>query len=265
MKKYLVIGNPINHSLSPKLHNYWIKIHNIDAYYEKKLLNEVDLAKFIEDIKSNIIDGANITVPFKQKIINFIDDLTPVAKKTNSVNTIFIKNEKIIGDNTDVDGFELALKHINFSPKEKKILLLGAGGVSPSIILSLENMGAKDISLSNRTKEKATSLKMLFPNLNIINWGEVIDFDMIINDTSLGLKRNDKIEIDFKKNYDKKLFYDIIYNPAKTDFLSTGEKKGSQIENGILMFAYQAQLAFKKWHGILPEVDKKVIELLLND
>ena len=155
MKKYFVIGNPIEHSLSPKLHNYWIKENNIDAVYDKKQLNENDIEGVISEIKNDKIHGINVTVPFKMSVIPFLDQLTPLAKETQSVNTIFKKDNKIVGDNTDVGGFEKGLKYINYNLKKKNVFILGAGGVVSSIILALKRLGAAKIILSNRTKKKS--------------------------------------------------------------------------------------------------------------
>ena len=260
MKKYLVIGNPIEHSLSPKLHNHWIQQNNIGAVYEKKQLNESDIEAIIDEVKNEKINGINVTVPFKKSVIPFLDQLTLIAKEAQSVNTIFKKDNKIIGDNTDVGGFEYGLKHINYDVKNKKVFILGAGGVVPSIILALKQLGVFKISLSNRTKEKAEELKKTYKDLEVINWGECIDFDMIINATSLGLKNEDRIELDFGKIKSDKLFYDVIYNPSKTNFLLKGEELGNKIENGKMMFIYQAQLSFKIWHNILPKVDDKLLD-----
>ena len=260
MKKYLVIGNPIEHSLSPKLHNHWIQQNNIDAVYEKKQLNESDIEAMINEVKSEKINGINVTVPFKKSVIPFLDQLTLIAKEAQSVNTIFKKDNKIVGDNTDIAGFEYGLKHINYNVKNKKVFILGAGGVVPSIILALKKLGVFKISLSNRTKEKAVELKKIYKDLEVINWGECIDFDMIINATSLGLKNEDRIELDFGKIKSDKLFYDVIYNPSKTNFLLKGEELGNKIENGKMMFIYQAQLSFKIWHNILPKVDDKLLD-----
>ena len=259
MKQYIVIGNPIEHSLSPKLHNYWIKENNLKANYDKKLLNENDIKKVINDIKKNKLDGINVTVPFKQSVIPFLDKLTVISEKTKSVNTIYKEEGTIIGHNTDAGGFELALKHINYDVENKKILILGAGGVVSSIIFSLEKMKASEITLSNRTKKKAENLKNLYPNLKIIDWGKVIDFDMIINATSLGLNSTDQIKLNYNEIGPNKFFYDIIYNPSKTDFLLKAKKSGNKIENGKIMFIYQAQLAFKIWHDILPKISDKLI------
>ena len=153
MKKYLVIGNPIEHSLSPKLHNHWIKENNIDAVYDKKQLNESDIEGIITEVKNGKIDGINVTVPFKKSVIPFIEQLTPLSKETQSVNTIFKKDNTVVGDNTDVSGFEQGLKHINYNVRNKKVFILGAGGVAPSIIIALKRLGAAKIILSNRTKK----------------------------------------------------------------------------------------------------------------
>jgi len=260
MKKYLVIGNPIEHSLSPQLHNYWFKKNNINAVYDKKKLKPNDIGETILQIKNNKINGINVTVPFKKSVISFLDKLTKTAEKTQSVNTIFKKDNEIVGDNTDAEGFKFSLKHINYDVKNKNIYILGAGGVVPSIILALKELGASKIYLSNRTKEKAEDLKKIYPDLEIVNWGENTDFEMIINATSLGLKKNDKIELDYNKFGSNKLFYDLIYNPRKTNFLLKGAELGHQIENGKMMFIYQAQLAFKIWHNILPIVEDGLLD-----
>tara|TARA_B110001450_G_C17603742_1_gene474137 strand:+ start:144 stop:929 length:786 start_codon:yes stop_codon:yes gene_type:complete len=261
MKKFLVIGNPIEHSKSPQLHNYWIKQNKINAVYDRRLIKEETVEEIIKELRDDIISGVNITVPFKKHIIPYVDRLTENSKKIHSINTIYKEGKKIIGDNTDIVGFEKAFKHLNYNLKDKKVFILGAGGVVPSIIFSLKKMGVSEISISNRTKEKAEKLKELFNDLNIVNWGETYNFDIIINATSLGLKNNDFIKIDYE-NHKSKLFYDVIYNPAKTNFLKLGEKNGNQTENGKLMFVYQAQLAFEIWHGIKPKINDEVLRLI---
>ena len=262
MKKYLVIGNPISHSLSPQLHNYWIKENNIDAIYDKKKLNESDLANLILDIKRENISGVNVTVPFKNSFIPLVDELSDESNITKSINTIYLKDNKVIGHNTDVEGFEKAINKINFDFNKKKIFILGAGGVVPSIIYSSMKMGSSEIFVSNRTNEKAERVKNIFNNIKLINWGDVPDFDVIINATSLGLNQEDKINLDFTNIGKNKLFYDVIYNPTETNFLNTAKKLGNKHENGKLMFVYQAFLAFKLWHGIEPKINNETMRLL---
>ena len=262
IKKYLVIGNPIEHSLSPKLHNYWIKKNNIDAIYDKKKLDENKLKTIISEIKEEKINGINVTVPFKKAVIPFLDELSPEAKDTQSVNTIYFQNGITIGHNTDIAGFELAIKYTKYDISGKKIFILGAGGVVPSIIYSLKKMKVSKITLSNRTKEKAENLKKLFDDLTIVDWGEKIDFDMIINATSVGLKNEDSLNFDYSANGPNKFFYDVIYNPRETIFLKKAKLFGNRAENGKMMFIYQAHQAFTIWHKIMPEIDEKTIKLI---
>jgi shikimate dehydrogenase len=262
MKKFLVIGNPIEHSLSPTLHNYWIKNNGIDANYEKQKLNESELEQIIEDIKKEKINGVNVTVPFKKVIIPFLDELSVEAEKTQSVNTLYLKNKKVVGHNTDIIGFETSIEKSKYNVLNKEVLILGAGGVVPSIIFALNKMKTSKIKVSNRTKEKAESLKENFKNIELIEWGEVPRFDMIINATSIGLKKEDIIKLDFSLISGNKFFYDVIYNPSETNFLKIGKKLGNKTLNGKLMFIYQGLAAFNIWHGLKPDVDENIIKLL---
>ena len=262
MKKFFVIGNPIEHSLSPKLHNYWIKKNSIEAVYDKKKINEEDLKNIIYEIKEKKISGINITVPFKKAIIPFLEELTPEANETQSVNMIYLNNEKTIGHNTDIEGFELGIKHCKFDVKDKKVFILGAGGVVPSIIYSLNKMKASKIIISNRTKKKTDDLKNSFKDIDVVDWGEIPNFDMIINATSIGLKNEDGIKFDYSAAGPDKFFYDIIYNPKETIFLKRAKLFGNRTENGKMMFIYQALKSFNIWHKIEPIIDESVIKLL---
>ena len=262
MKKYLVIGNPIEHSLSPKLHNYWIKKNNIDAVYNKKQVSEKDIKSLIIDIRSEKIKGINVTVPFKKATIPYLDELSPEADQSQSVNTIYSKNGKVIGHNTDISGFELGIKYSKYDIKNKTVFILGAGGVVSSVIIALERMGVAKIIISNRTKNKIDSLKKIFNRLEIIDWGETPDFDMIINATSIGLKNEDGIKLDYAGIGHDKFFYDLIYNPKETIFLKRAKLFGNKAENGKMMFIYQAHQAFTIWNKLMPEINQEVINLL---
>ena len=262
MKKFLVIGNPIEHSLSPELHNYWIKKNNINAIYDKQKLNEDELEQYILQIKEKKISGINVTVPFKKTIIPFLDELSSEAESTQSVNTIYLRNNKVIGHNTDIFGFEISIQKSKYNLKGKEVLILGAGGVVPSIIFALNKMKISKIKISNRTKDKAENLKTIFKNIEIIEWGEAPNFDMIINATSLGLKKEDKIDLDLSSTSKNEFFYDVIYNPIETNFLKIGKSLGNITLNGKLMFIYQALSAFNIWHGLEPDVDENIIKLL---
>ena len=262
MKKFLVIGNPIEHSLSPKLHNYWIKNNNINAVYEKQKLIENDLERIISQVREKKINGINVTVPFKKAVISYLDELTVEANKTQSVNTIYLKNNKLVGDNTDIIGFQKSVEDFKYDLNNKEIFILGAGGVVPSIIFALIKMKVSKIIISNRTREKADVLKKSFKNIEIVDWGKAPNFDMIINATSLGLKKEDRINVDFLSTIKNKFFYDVIYNPQETNFLKVGKELGNRTLNGKMMFIYQALSAFYLWHGLKPDVNEDVMKLL---
>ena len=262
MKKFLVIGNPIDHSLSPKLQNYWIQINNLEAIYGKLKTNENDLKELCNNVKNGDLNGLNVTVPFKKAIIPYLDILSGHALRTQSVNTISFENNSLIGHNTDIDGFELSIKKLNYDVSDKSIVIIGAGGVVPSIIYALKKMNASRIYLINRTKEKALNLKKLFNDLTILDWGKFPDFDMIINATKLGLNENDKFAIDFKKLGKNKFYYDVIYEPYETEFSEAGSKEGNKYENGLNMFLFQAQKAFNIWHNIEPNINEEVVKFI---
>ena len=281
MKKYLVIGNPIDHSLSPKLHNYWLKKYNINATYEKKLLEKNDLKNIIKEVKEGKIQGANITVPFKNEIYKILmedpdSQISSTVENTKSVNTIYLsKDGNIFGDNTDVEGFVKSLRYIKYNPAGKVAFILGAGGVVPSILHALDILKISFVFISNRTREKAEEMSKRFIKSETVEWGGVpssYKADLIINCTSLGLKNNDNLNLNFKKYkpkffFKKRLFYDVIYNPPITNFLKEAKKVGNNIENGKMMFIYQAAAAFKAWHGIQPTINTENEEVLnlLND
>ena len=267
MKKYLVIGNPIGHSLSPKIHNYWIQKHNLsDSLYEKRKLEEKDLKNIISEMREGKINGINVTVPFKKTIIQYLDELEPTAKKTGSVNTLIKKGDKIIGHNTDEPGFGLTLKEIfqkkNITPKN--IFILGAGGVTSSIICAFEKLKTK-IFLTNRTREKAIELKSQYPEITILDWGKIPQtFDLAINTTSVGLNHKERLNLNFDqfKGDKEKIFYDLIYNPRETNFLKEARLRGNIVINGQKMFLNQAMLAFNLWTNIKPEIDNNIIRIL---
>jgi len=229
---------------------------------KKKKLNENEIEHLVLEVKKKKISGINVTVPFKRSVIPYLDQLSLESESTQSVNTIYLDKDKVVGHNTDISGFEIGIKNSKFEVKDKKILILGAGGVVPSIIFALNKMRVSKIVISNRSKDRAENLKIFFKNIEIIEWGEIPEFDMIINATSVGLNKNDQIDLDFSKIGKNKFFYDVIYNPKETNFLKTGKEMGNKTENGKLMFIYQAFTAFKVWHGVEPVINNEVFKLL---
>ena len=268
-KTFGIIGNPVKHSLSPLLHNYWLKKYNIDGIYSILNVTENDLADVVKKIKEKSLTGVNVTLPYKQKIINYTDQIINDAKLTSSVNTLLLDNNSlIVGENTDVFGLQAAyLKKIDHHA-EKKVLIIGAGGVSPSVILSLLKSGIKNISIINRTYDKCLFLKKNFNSLKILRWSnlqtEIGNYDIIINATSLGLKGGQDFDFDFITCKNKAIYIDTIYNPLKTKTFKFLEDKGIKVFNGLDMFIYQGQKSFYLWHKINPEIDDDLVNLLLS-
>ncbi len=266
-KSFGIIGNPIKHSLSPILHNYWFSKYGINANYSVIEASDKDLPKIIDKIKNGKYVGINVTLPFKQKIINYIDKIVNDAELTGSVNTVLLDNDKIVlGENTDVFGLQAAyLKEIDNS-LNKKVLIIGAGGVSPSVVLSIQKSGIKNISITNRTNEKCIFLKKKFNYLNIIPWkdleSEINNFDIIINATSLGLKNGQDFNFNFSNTKKDVIYIDTIYNPLETKTYKYLKDEGKRVFNGLDMFIYQGQKSFYLWNKINPEIDDDLIDLL---
>ena len=161
-----------------------------------------------------------------------------------------------------IEGFKLSLEKTKQKIQNKKALILGGGGVVSSIVIALKKMQIEKIYLSNRTELKAIELKKNFPEIEIIKWGDTLDFDIIINATSIGLKKEDEIDINYQQLSKDKFFYDVIYNPPETNFLKNAKKYGGITENGKMMFVYQAQKSFFIWHKVIPEIDSETVNLL---
>ena len=243
------------------------------SIYEKRKVEEKDLKNIIKEIKNDEIVGVNVTVPFKKLIIPFLDKLDPIAEKTESVNTLSKVKNKVIGYNTDRPGFSLTIRELFPPPSDsmmpttlqgKNILILGAGGVTSSVIDTLEHENAK-IFLSNRTKKKSEELKKKYAEIEVLDWGKrPLVCDIVINTTSIGLTKDEKINLDFSdcQGDKNKLFYDLIYNPKETNFLKEAKLRGNKIMNGQRMFLNQAIYAFNLWTNITPEIDDEVIKLL---
>ena len=217
-KQYGIIGKPLAHSLSPILHNFWSRKNNLTANYSLIEIEKKQIGDIIKKIKKRELHGINITIPYKQEVISYLDLIINDAKETDSVNTVYLNKEnKIVGENTDVYGFEQSF--INNIKIEKLIdkyfFILGAGGVTPSLIYALIKKKITNIFISNRTIEKAEKIKKKFPPVKIIPWEEINqkagEADVIINATSLGMKDGPDFNTLFKKFKPGLVYYDVVY------------------------------------------------------
>lgn len=271
-KKYGIIGRPLSHSLSPLLHNFWFKKNNIKASYSLIETEKEKIKDVISKIRTRDLYGVNVTVPYKQEVIPYLDLVINDAKETASVNTIYLNDEnKVIGENTDVYGFEQSfinkINHENLT--KKSFLILGAGGVTSSLIYALEKKKVKKIFVSNRTMHKAENIKKKFLFIKVIPWEKIIqkaeEIDVIINATSLGMKNSPDFEIQIKKFKPDLIYYDVVYNPVETKMLKNFKENKIKTFNGLEMFIYQGQKSFFLWNKINPSIDDELKkEIILN-
>ena len=271
-KKFLVIGNPIKHSLSPQLHKYWFGKNKINAEYKKLKIDQKLIKKILDKIRKKQIEGINVTIPFKNSVIKYLDILEGDAKKTSSVNTIYLRKQKLIGDNTDVYGFAFGiLKKIK--SKIKAAGIIGAGGVTSSIILALIKKGVRKIYITNRTFSKLKVFKKKFKGTIFpIRWNEHLkafkEVQILINVSSLGMQGQKDLKFDFS-TFNKKInVVDIVYNPENTKLLRDARRYGHKAFSGLDMFVYQAQKAFYIWNKKKPKITNviyKKLRKLIND
>lgn len=262
---YGVIGNPIGHSLSPVMHNDAFEHLNMDAHYHAFLVEEEALGEAVTGLKALGISGFNVTTPHKVAIMEYLDEIAPLARQIGAVNTVVHRDGKLIGYNTDGIGFVRALQSISEDPlQEKRILLIGAGGASRAIYFSLADVGVKEIDIANRTRDKAKNLiSGCMANVNshalslecaAENQGE---YDIIIQTTTIGMHPHvEYTPLEIRSLKQGTIVSDIIYNPFETKILGDAKEQGAIIQNGIDMFVYQGALAFEMWTGCVPNIDR---------
>jgi len=267
---YGIIGNPVAHSLSPLMHNTAFKELKVDAIYKLLPIEENELDEFFKKLrdKQSPIFGLNVTVPYKEKVIKYVDTLSPYAQKAMAINTIVVDNDRRLhGFNTDGPGFLAHLTELGFNPEGKNIAILGAGGTARAIltVFCLLPERPRSIKIYNHHKEKADALikdlKSRMDMQNLESVGRIEDLNikecqLLINTTPVGLKEDDSIIINEALFHPGLLVYDMIYNPLQTRLLKDAKNKGAKISNGLGMLFYQGILAFQHWAGV--ELDEEV-------
>ncbi|NBI06674.1 shikimate dehydrogenase [Senegalia massiliensis] len=250
---FCLIGNPISKSLSPYIHNTNFKYNDINAVYLSFKVENLEQA--ILGIKSLSIKGFNVTLPYKQEIIKYLDNIDQIAEKIGAINTVKNINGKLIGFNTDGLGFMKSLKDRHIQLKNKNILIIGAGGASRAISFTIANESIKSLTIVNRNKKRALSLikdiKSKYKNLDLsfLEKQDIKDnYDIIINTTSVGMYPNEKEKpLDTSLFSDKTIIYDIIYKPKETLFLKQAKEEGKTTINGLDMLVNQAILSERIW------------------
>lgn len=252
-----IIGKPLKQSLSPYLHNYWIKKYNLSSYYLPLPINNVNNIKL--SLKKLNFLGINVTIPFKKKIINQLDLIDKNAKEIRAVNTLLCR-DKIKGFNTDVIGFQQGLLRKEWN-KKRPVVIFGAGGAAEAIIYYLKKEKIQNITIINRTKKR---LKNIIKRYQDIKYSDnfksnIKEAGLIINTSSLGMKGYPDLNVKMNNINKEAVIYDIVYNPINTKFINEAKKQKLNFITGLDMFIEQARASFEIWFKIKPEVDRNLI------
>ena len=253
-KSFAVIGDPIDHSLSPNIHSAAFRELNLDSSYIGYRIPKGELEGGIEGLKKIKINGFNITIPHKIEMMKYLDKIDESCSIIGAVNTVVNNDGVLKGYNTDMDGFLEPLKKRNVSIQNSKVLLIGAGGAARAIVAGIAKEKAKSIDIANRTIENANNLSEFAQKIGLsanVKKIEDVDnlenYDIIINATSIGLK-NEKSPISFEGMKEKTIVYDIVYAPMNTDFIKKAKEKKLEVIYGYEMLLGQATRAFEIWH-----------------
>jgi len=269
---YGIIGYPVAHSLSPLMHNTAFKELGVDAVYKLFPLKKNELDIFFTELRkpSSPVFGLNVTVPHKEAVLEYLDNITPLAQKVMAVNTIVINKErKLLGYNTDAPGFLAHLVELEFNTRDKRIAIMGSGGSARAILAVLCMIPERpdSIKIYNRTPQRLDNLledlsaridtSIVQPVASIDDL-DIPEADLLINTTSVGLKPEDPSLVDVDLIHRKLLVYDLIYNPPMTPLLKTARAGGARVANGLGMLYYQGVLAFQHWANVLLDDDIKL-------
>ena len=258
-----VIGSPIAHSKSPQLHGHWLKVNGLKGHYIPMDINPDDLETVLRTLPKMGFVGLNVTVPHKEKVMEFADLVTDRATLIGAANTlIFRKDGRIHADNTDGYGFIQNLRENapNWDPKSGPAAVLGAGGAARAVVASLIDAGVPEILISNRTRVRAEALKADFGNkLTVVDWvqaGNMLEDAMtVVNTTSLGMIGKPPLRVPLDGLRKDAVVTDLVYAPLKTRLLAEAEDIGCTTVDGLGMLLYQAVPGFERWFGVRPIVD----------
>ena len=267
-----VIGHPISHSKSPRLHGHWLKRYGIDGHYIPMNVAPDDLARTIELLPRLGFAGINVTLPHKEAVMALCDEITPRAKAVGAVNTvIFQEDGSVLGDNTDGYGFmaNLYAGAPNWRADTGPAVVLGAGGAARGVVAALLDADAPQIILSNRTAERATALQSEFGARVVVSaWDDVGDAikgaNLLVNTTSLGMDGQPALPVSLDHLGSETLVTDIVYAPLKTQLLIDAAARGCAFVDGLGMLLHQAAPGFEAWFGQKPIVDDELRQAVLS-
>jgi len=266
LKRAGVMGWPVDHSLSPRVHGFWLQNYAIDGEYLRIPVDPEQLSANLRRLKGEGYVGCNITVPHKEAALALVDDVDPLAQRIGAVNTIIIgKDGKLYGTNTDGFGFleNLRQGYPGFDVRAGPAVVLGAGGAARAVVAALLDAGAPEIRLFNRTKSRAENLANSpiaqgSDKIKVGDWQNratgLSQASLLVNTTTLGMRSQRPLEIDLTHLPVQALVTDIVYTPLITDLLARAMARGNPVVDGLGMLLHQARPGFKAWFGRLPEV-----------
>lgn len=248
MKKCGLLGKNIAYTKSPGIHNDYYKKNNVNLKYEVFDIDEANIDKFFFELKNNDIVGFNVTIPYKEKVLEYLNKLEYPANIIGAVNTVAVKENSYLGYNTDYFGFIRSLKENNIDVKYKKALILGNGGSAKAVFYALRDLEAKTIDIAGRNLSKIEKEFPLVNNiLNINDDLNLYDYDILINCTPMGNINNPIMKFKIKKTNKNLIIYDLNYEPEKTKLIKLGKKLGLKCINGLDMLRFQAYESIEIW------------------
>ena len=266
MKRACVIGWPVEHSRSPLIHRYWLKLYKIDGAYEKEAVRPEDLARFLGSLKDRGYAGANVTLPHKEAALRLAIIADEAARAIGAANTLWLDDAfRLNASNSDAYGFvaNLDAGAPHWNDGRKPVMVLGAGGAARAIVHGLLAEGATRVVLTNRTRGRAEALAGAFgPAVTVVDWTKrdraLSDCSLLVNATSLGMTGKEPLNIDLTFLPPDAVVTDIVYSPLETPLLAAARARGNRTVDGLGMLLHQAVPGFERWFGVRPEVTPKL-------
>ena len=257
-----VMGWPVGHSLSPRLHNYWLDLHGIDGAFVPLPVAPEHFAQALRILPRLGFRGVNVTVPHKEAALAAVDRLDPLAWRIGAVNTIVMSEDGTLsGSNTDAYGFSahLAASLPGFSAASGTAVIIGAGGAARAVAVALTDMGAPEIRIINRTLARAEELALaLGGSAHVVDWSgrarALEGASIVVNTTTQGMAGQPALDLDLSRLPASAVVYDIVYNPLETALLAAARGRGHRVVDGLGMLLHQAVAGFEAWFGVRPEV-----------
>lgn len=272
MIKACVIGWPISHSRSPLIHGYWLKQYGIEGSYTRQPVEPAGLRRFLDELTTAGYAGCNVTIPHKESTFKLVATADETTSRLGAVNTVFVRDGRAYGTNTDGEGFINSLLQSvpELSLRNQRAVVLGAGGASLAIVDSILKQGASEVAVANRTAEKAHILRHRFgPRVIPVDWDRTADqlseCGLLVNATSLGMTGQPGIDIDLSRLSPSAVVTDIVYTPLRTGFLDAAARRGNTIVEGLGMLLHQAVRGFSLWFGVMPTVTPELHALVARD